>query len=378
LRLALANLHRPGAPTTVIVLSLGFGLTLLGALALIAGNVRNEIAHELPRDVPALFMIDIQKSQAEDFDRLVRSSPGVSELNRVANIRGRIVRVAGKPAAEVTPKPDSAWVLRGDQGLTTAAAVPPGSKLVAGEWWPPDYTGPPLLSLYEGAAESLGVKIGDTLTLNILGRDVEARIANLRSIDWSYLGFNYVIVYSPGALDAAPFNYVANVRVSPEGESALYRKVTHAFPNVSVVRSRDALAAVVKILDKLSLGVGLVSLVTLIAGALVLAGAVAAGYHARIRDAVILKVVGATRAKLLLSYLIEFGTLGATAGTLAAILSGLTAFLIVRFAMGQDWTFLPGLLGATLAAGIALTAGLGLLLTFKALGERPAKVLRSL
>jgi len=379
LRLALANLNRPGAPTATIVLSLGFGLTLLGALALIGANVHEQIANELPRNVPALFFVDIQKADAAAFDKLVLGEPGVTQLTRVANIRGRIVKVDGTPAEQVKPKPDSAWVLRGDQGLTYAAKLPEGSTIVAGKWWPPDYSGPPLVSLYAGAARGLGLKVGDTLTINVLGREITARIASLREIEWSRPGFNYVIVYSPGVLEAAPFTFVAFARTATSAaESMVYRKVTDAFPDISVVRSRDAIQSILNILSQLELGVSLTSLVALAAGALVLAGALAAGYRSRVYDSVILKVLGATRARILLSYLIEFGLLGLVLGAFAAAIASLISFLIIKFVMNETWVFLPASLAETLALAIVNTAGLGLIATFRALSERPAAVLRSL
>lgn len=376
-RLGLANLHRPGAPTPLMLVSLGIGLTTLAAIALIEGNLRLQISDQMPAAAPNFYFIDIQSDQAQAFDSLARGLPGVAELRRVPSLRARVTAVNGVPADRVRTTEDTAWALRGDRGLTYAAAPPEGTRIVAGQWWPADYAGPPLISFDVNLARGWGIGVGDTVTLNVLGRDIEFRIASLRDIQWRALGINFVFVASPGLLEAAPHTNIATLRGDVAQEGAVLRAITDAFPNVSGIRVRDALDAVAALLGKIGAALTGTAGVTLAAGALVLAGAVAAGQRRRIRDAVVLKTIGASRAQIRNAFLVEFGLLGLTAGLIAAAAGTAAAWGVVRFVMGADWAFLPGTLAATIAFCTALTLAFGYAGTALALRVRPAPLLRN-
>ncbi|HZT50887.1 MAG TPA: FtsX-like permease family protein, partial [Stellaceae bacterium] len=274
LRLALANLHRPGAPTAGVLASLGLGLAMLVAIALVEGNVAREIDLRLPERAPSFFFIDIQPDQVAPFDALLKSLPGVTEEGRVPSLRGRIARINGVPVEQAKVDPDARWAIRGERGLTYASAVPKGSRVVAGTWWPADYRGPPLLSFDADLARGMGLKLGDTLTVNVLGRELTAKIANLREIDWTSLGINFAIVLSPGALEGAPQTHIATARTAPANEAALERAVTDRFPNVSAISVKDALASLAAIVAAVAAALSVVAAVALAAGALVLAGAI--------------------------------------------------------------------------------------------------------
>lgn len=377
LRLALANLHRPGAPTASVVLSLGLGLTVLVAVVLIQGNLGREIQETLPGAAPSFFFIDIQPDQAAAFDALVAARPGTADLARVPMLRGRITAVDGVPADQVTPTPDSAWVLRGDRGLTWSAALPRGSRLVEGEWWPLDYRGEPLVSMDAEAARGLGLGLGDTVTVNLLGREFTATIASLREVDWTSLAINFVMVFSPGLLEGAPQTQIATVRVPPADEIALQRAVTDRFANVSAIRVKDALESVNRILGSVGVAVRGTASVTLIAGILVLAGAVLAGHRRRVYDAVVLKVLGATRADVARAYLLEYGLLGLVTALIAAAAGTLAGWVFLTQVMEGQWVFLPGAVAATAGLGAAITLAIGLAGTWRALGQRPAPLLRN-
>ncbi len=377
LRLGLANLHRPGAPTPLMLVSLGVGLTTLAAIALIEGNLRRQLAEQLPETAPNFFFIDIQDDQAARFDALARGLPGVVEVKRVPNLRARIVAVNGVPAEQVRTTEDSAWALRGDRGLTYAAREPEGTRLVAGAWWPEDYRGPPLVSFDAGLARGWGVGVGDTITVNVLGRDVVLRIASLRDVEYRTLGINYALIASPGLLEAAPHTHIATVRGAAAGESAVLRAITDAFPNVSGIRVRDALEAVAALLGRVGAALTATGSLTLLAGALVLAGAVAAGQRRRVRDAVVLKTLGATRAQIRAAWLVEFGLLGLAAGGLAAVAGTAASWAVVTFLMRADWVFLPGTLAATVLACTLLTLGFGYAGTALALRAKAAPLLRN-
>ncbi len=376
LRLALANLHRPGAPTAQIVLSLGIGLTVLAALALVEGNLAREIDERLPADAPAFFFIDIQPAQLAGFEAIVRDIPG-ARSEEVPMMRGRITRLNGIPVERAAVAPEARWALRSDRGLTYSATLPKGSRLAAGTWWPADYHGPPLISFDAALARGMGLNIGDSLTVNLLGREITARIASLRSIAWARLGINFALVFAPGTLEAAPQTDLAAVYLPQPEEEALVQRVTGQFPNVSAIHVREALAAVSRVIGLIGEAVRLTALVTLAAGALVLGGAIAAGHRRRVYDAVVLKVLGATRGAILSGFLVEHGLLGALAGLAAAGVGTVAAYFLVTRLMGADWLFLPAPLLWTIALAVLLTLTMGFAGTWRALGAKAAPFLRN-
>lgn len=377
LRLALANLRRPGAQTPTVMLSLGLGLVALVAVALVEGNLAREVGEEMPGEAPAFFFIDIQPGELAPFLDTVRGITGVGEVEHMPSLRGRIVRINGAPVERAKVAPDVSWVTQGDRGLTYAAEPPKGTRIVAGNWWPADYRGPPLISLDAKAAEGMGLGVGDTLTVNLLGRDIEARIANLRQIDWSTLGINFVIVFAPGALEDAPQTHLATVRVSPDQEATLEKAVVDRFPNVSAIHVREALEAVNAILNRIGIAVRAVALVTLAAGILALAGAVGAQHERRVYDAVVLKVLGARRRDVLRTYLAEYGLLGISTGLLAVAIGVPVAYAVVSRLMHLEFTFLPIAAAGTVVLGIAACLALGFAGTWLALGEPASRRLRN-
>jgi len=381
-RLAVANISRPGALTPSVVLSLGLGLSLLVTVIELDGNLHRQFAAALPEKAPSFFFLDIPSADAESFDGFVREHAPRSTLERVPMLRGRIVGANGSKAEELKPADRSAWVLRGDRGITYASTLPAGSRLVAGEWWAADYAGPPLVSLEERVAKDLDLKLGDTITVNVLGRNLTARIANLRAVEWQSLGINFVLVYSPGTFGGAPHTDIATLTFADAGttpeETALVKAMADAFPTISAVRVKDALDAVDHIVGNLVLALRAASSVTLIAAALVLGGALAAGQRFRVYDAVILKTLGATRRRLLAAYALEYLLIGLATVAFGVAAGSLAADLVVTRVMEFPFVWVSGpAIGAALLA-LLVTVALGLAGTFTALGHKPAAVLRNL
>jgi putative ABC transport system permease protein len=376
-RLGLANLHRPGAPTAILLVALGIGLTTLSAIAMIEGNLRRALTEQAGARTPNFFVIDLQSDQAAAFDALAGGLAGVEEVRRVPSLRARIVAVAGVPAEQARVAPETAWALRGDRGLTYAAAMPAGTRIVAGDWWDEGYRGPPLLSFDAQIARGWGVGVGDTITVSVLGRDIDLTIANLREIDWRSFGMNFTLVASPGLLEAAPHTHIATLRGDPAEDGAVLRVVSDAFPNVSMIRVRDALEAVAALLSRIGTALSATGSVTLLAGALVLAGAVAATQARRVRDAVVLKTLGATRAQIARAFLVEFGLLGLVAGVLAAGAGTAASWAVMTQVMRAEWVFLPWTLALAVAGCIGLTLAFGYAGTALALRARAAPLLRN-
>jgi putative ABC transport system permease protein len=376
LRLALANVRRPGAPTGQIVLSLGTGLSVLVAVGLVENNLAREIETRIPAEAPGYFFIDIQPDQLEGFAAAVRAIPG-ARSDEVPMMRGRITRLNGVPVEIAKIAPDAEWALRNERGLTYAAAPPPGARIVAGSWWPADYRGPPLISFDAALAKGMGLTVGDTLSVDLLGREITGRIANLRAIDWVRIGINFAVIFAPGTLENAPQTHLAAVYVPPAEEEKLVQSVTERFPNISAIHVREALDAVARIVGMIGDAIRLTALITLASGVLVLAGAIAAGQRRRVYDAVVLKVLGATPGTVAAAYAIEHALIGAAAALAAGGFGVISAYFLVTRLLRTDWAFVPGPLLLTLALATVLTILLGFLGTWRALAAKPAAFLRN-
>ncbi|RCK39471.1 ABC transporter permease [Thalassospira xiamenensis] len=377
-RLALANLHRPGASTVPIALSLGLGLTLLVTISGIEGNLDHEISENLPDSAPAFFFLDIRPDQMDQFKTQLLEKDNVSDIEQTPMLRGRVVAIDGVDANDVGPG-DDRWFLRGDRGLTFAASPPPETEIVRGEWWPADYDdgAKPLVSISRDIGEAFSLEPGDTLTVNVLGRDITAEIANWREIEWQSLRMNFAMVFSPGLIDKAPYSLIATAHMPREMEEPVDRMIGMDFPNVSAIRVREALEAANAILAGIGTALNATSSIAIVAGVLVLAGAVAAGRRKRIYDAVVLKTLGATRGNILYAYALEYGILGLATGVIAALFGSLAAWSVLVLIMEASWTFLPMTIFGPIAIGLAATLSAGFIGTWQALRSPAAPLLRN-
>jgi putative ABC transport system permease protein len=382
LRLALANIHRPGALTPSVVLSLGLGLALLVTLTLIDGNLRRQLTQSLPKSAPSFFFVDVPSNDVERFNAFIRQHGGTGELTEVPMLRGRILGVKGVPADQVKVDPEQSWVLQSDRGITFTDTFPEGSTLTSGQWWPKDYSGPPLVSFEKRAADGLGLKVGDKVAVNVLGRTIEATIANLRTVEWESLGINFVMLFSPNTFRGAPHTILATLTFPDGGdqkaEVELQRLVANEFPAVTTVRVKEALQTINALVADIAVAVRGASSVTLIASILVLAGALAAGHHNRVYDAVILKTLGATRMRLLFAYGAEYAILGLATAIFATAAGAVAAWFVVENVMNFRFQFEPAAAGLAALTAVVLTVALGLIGTWRALGQKPAPVLRNL
>jgi putative ABC transport system permease protein len=376
LRLALAALHRPGNSTSGVMLSLGIGLSVLLTLALIERNLDRQIAERLPEEAPSFFFIDIQPGQKEEFLKTLEQS-GAKAVRHAAMVRARLVRIAGIPAEDARIAPGVQWAIAGDRALTSSIAPPTDAKIVAGNWWPADYSGPPLISMDAKVAQGMKLKLGDKLVFNVLGREIEGTIASLREIDWMTLNMSFAFIFSPGVLEAAPHSILASAHSGKEIEERIERAVTERLPNISVVRVRQALETVHDMLVSTAVAIRLAGAVTLIVGLTVLAGAVAAGRERRAREAVLLKVLGAERRDILRLGLIELGILGLAAGTIAALVGNLGSWLVLKLLMRVDWVFMPLVTIAITCLGVGIALAAGLFGAWRALGASAAAQLRT-
>jgi putative ABC transport system permease protein len=381
LRLAIANIYRPGALTPSVVLSLGLGLAVLVTITQIDGNLRRQFLAALPEHAPSFYFIDIPSSEADRFGDFLRKTEPGATVDDVPMLRGRIVAARGVRAEQLNPSSDSEWVLHSDRGLTYTGEIPKGSKIVEGEWWGPNYNGPPLVSIEKKIADGLKLKLGDEIVVNVLGRDIPAKIGNMRNIDWQGLGINFVLVYSPSAFRGAPHSHIATLtenHPSSQDDARIVKQVADSFPMVTSVRVREVMETIGSVVTNLALAIRGASAVTLISAILVLGGALAAGHRHRVYDAVILKTLGATRARLLGAYVLEYLLIGLATAVFGMIAGSVAAYLIVTRLMTLSFVWQVGSAAGVVVAALIVTVGLGLVGTLLALNQKPASVLRNL
>ena len=374
LRWALGALGGPAGDTAPVVLALGLGLGVLAAVGQIDANLRGLVARDLPARAPAFFFVDIQNHQLEGFRARAAAVPGVGAIASAPMLRGVIIRIYGRPAREVAGEH---WVLNGDRGVSYAAEPPPGTEVVEGAWWPADHAGPPLVSFAAEEGRELGLKLGDALTINVLGRDITATIASFRTVRFESMGIGFVLIVDPAALAGAPHTHIATIEATPEAEAPLVRAIAEASPNITAIAVRDGIARVATTLEGVATAARWAALATLSTGLLVLAGAAAAGERRRLHEAAVLKTLGASRARILASFALRAALTGAAAGLVAVAAGSLAGWAATVFVLDADFRLAPLNALAIVAGGAlaSLLAGLGFAL--RPLGTRPARVLRA-
>lgn len=377
LRHALSNIHRPGTHAVSVILALGLGLTLFVTLALTDQTMSRELRSGIPDKAPAFFFLDVRDPELQQFKDAVLQQQGVTRVTSAPMMRGRMVKIKGVDVAKAAAAPDSRWATQGDRGLTYAEELPQGSKLVEGQWWPENYDGPPLVSLVDEVALGLGLKIGDEISVNVLGREITAKVANLRQVNWRSLGINFVMVFSPNTLKSAPHSHIVTVEMNGGDEARLLNAMATAFPSVTAIRVKDAISIVSDLLTKMLNGIRGANVVTLLIGVLVLAGALAAGLSDRSYDAVVLKTYGATRRQLMAAFGAEYASLGLAAAVFGVLVGSLSSWFLSYFILEMPWAFSASTAILTALAAMVLTVAAGLLVTWSALTTGPASVLRN-
>lgn len=374
LRWALGAIGGPREGAGAVVLSLGLGLSVLAAVGQIDGNLRSAIARDLPEIAPSYFFVDIQKDQIDGFRERLNADPAVSRVDSAPMLRGVVTQINGQPAEEVA---GDHWVVRGDRGITYAAAPDSRTRVVAGEWWAPDYDGPPQVSVAAEEAEEIGLKLGDTVTINILGRDITATITSLREVDFSTAGIGFVMTMNPASVQAAPHTFISTVYAEEAAEGAILRDLAEAYPNITAIRVRDAIDRVSDLLDGIATATRWGAAATLLTGFLVLIGAAAAGEQSRTYESAVLKTLGASRARILRSFALRSALLGVGAGAVAILAGILGGWAVSTFIMETSFEVMWGSALGIVLGGLLATLVAGLLFAWRPLAARPAQVLRA-
>ena len=375
--MALSSLGQPGNGAVSVVVAMGAGLSALVMVGLLQHNIEKELLAQLPERAPELVFIDIQPDQVPAFEEAISSFEGASITQIAPVLRARVVRIAGKSVDDVKIAENVRWTTRRDRGLSYQREMPEGTELVAGEWWPSDYAGEPLVSVEDEVAIGYGVDVGDKLSFNVLGRVIEARIANLRKeIDWSRGRLDFVFIFSPGLIESAPHTNVAAVDLPKELESAVMDRMATDLPNVTPIAIGEAVAKVGEIMGKIAMAIRIVAAVTLATGLLVLASAVVASRRQQIRRAVLLKVLGGRRTDILNLLLLEHAGLGLVAALAGSALGGIGAWILVVQVMNLSWSFAFALVVGTALVAILLAAFIGAVVLRRTLTVPAATILR--
>ncbi|GAB1723932.1 MAG: FtsX-like permease family protein [Nitrospira sp. CR1.1] len=389
LRQALSNLQRPGGHTLGVMVSIGVGVMVILAIALLQHALVRQVGENRPSDSPTFFFIDIQPDQTKAFGELVHRRTGDLAPYLTPLVRSRIHAINGRtvsderesqqeePPTQSKDEKRKSWYANREYVLTFLDHVPKDNTIVKGAWWKPGQVfSRPQVSVEEEAAKSLDLDIGSLLDLNIQGTILQAEVSSIRKVEWGNFSTNFYMIFSPGSLDAAPMTYVATVRVAPQDEVALQSAVVAAFPNVTAINIGEVLSSFARVLDRLSLAIRGVALFCLMAGALVMAAALAATRYQRLYEAVILKALGATRGLIARSFAAEYAVLGCVAGVIGVALASLFAWAILRYILELPWALELPLLGIGLACTVLLTLLVGFLSTYRILGQPPLTVLR--
>ena len=373
LRLALGAIGARGGDATSVVLSLGLGLAVLASVGQIDGNLRRLLTGALPDIAPSYFFVDIQPDQIAGFRERLASDPLVERVDTAPMLRGIITQINGMPARDFTDH----WVIQGDRGVTYSEALPDNVEMTAGTWWEPGYDGPPLMSFSEEEATEMGLSLGDTVTVNILGREITATVSSFRRVEFDSAGIGFVMSMNPGALAGAPHSWISTVYCAPEAESAILRDLAGAYPNITAIRIKDAVEQVSRVVNGISAATRYGAAATLLTGFLVLIGAAAAGESARRYESAVLKTLGASRGRILASFALRAALLGAAAG-IVALTAGITGgWAVTTFVMDTPYAVeWPSALSIVLG-GILATLIAGLIFALRPLAARPAHVLRA-
>lgn len=374
LRAAVAALGSPRGETVAAVLSLGLGLSVLATVGQIDGNLRAAITRDLPDRAPSFFVLDIQDDQIEPFRAMLAADPAVNKVEDAAMLRGLITQINGRPAREVV---GDHWVVMGDRGITFADTPPEGTTITEGTWWPKDYAGPPQLSFAADEAKEMGLKLGDTMTINILGRDITATITSFRKVTFQNAGMGFVTAIDPAAVKGAPHSSIATIYAAPEAEARILKSLSDTFPNITAVPVKEAIARAAGALDAIGTATRWAAAAVLVTGIAVLIGAAAAGERARDYEAAVLRVLGAGRGRILLSFTLRAALTGLLAGLVALLVGALAGWAVCRLVMDVPYRFevLPAL--AIVGAGMAATLVAGIVYAIRPLSRRPARVLRA-
>ncbi len=388
IRQALGNVQRPGNFTRGMAVAIGVGVMVIVTVALVKSSLLVALGERIPEDAPTFFFIDIQPDQREAFEEIVQREATQAPYRLTPVVRARLRAIDGHvidPEAHKGKK--NGWYFTREYVLTALSALPRDNVVVKGAWWAADSTemkkkarenraGPIFVSLEEEAAHNLGVDLGSTIEFTVQGTPMSAVVQSMRQVDWGSFTMNFFMILSPGALDGAPMTHIASAKVEAEREVPLQRALVQALPNVTAIKVGDVLANVARLLEQLAWAIQGIALLSMVSGAVVMTAAVSSTRYRRLYESAILKAIGGTRRVVVASFAVEFALIGGLAGLIGVGLASVLSWAILHFFLDLAWAVQPLVLGWGLMATVGLAVAVGLLSTFRILGEPPLAVLR--
>jgi len=399
LRHGLSALARPGAAAMSAIVALGLGVLVVVAMSLVQQRLTAEISAEVPRDAPTAFLIDIQPAQWPGVEALLRQQ-GATNIESVPVVMARLAAIDGTSVEELARTWDEnpgrgrpgerregehegarggqrrgRWALTREQRLTYLRELPKDNEIVAGKLWSDPRRAE--VSVEQEYAENLGIHLGSTLRFDIQGVPVDLAVTSLRTVDWRTFGINFFLVVEPGVLDKAPQQRLAAIRLPRGSEQRVQDLLVASYPNVTVLRIREILEKIVKVLDRIGLGIRFLGGFTVLAGVAILAGAVSAGSARRGREVALLKTLGMTRRGVAAAFAVEYALIGLVAAAIGAGGGYLLAWGVITRGFEMRWQLQPWPFAAALLAGVVLTVLAGLAASLRALEMRPIEVLRT-
>lgn len=378
LRNAMKAIARPGAPAPIVVLSLGLGLSLLLLIALVDASLRHQLDREALPNAPSFAFMDLFDDEVTSLADWSRGKANIEEFKALPMLRGALSTVNGKRLADLGngASSDVAGLLDQEIPLTFSATVPEYSTIDGGAFWPADYSGTPQVSVASRLRRELGLNLGDTLDFLVSGATVSATVTSFRDIVWRDGSVNFSFVFSPGTFDEFPVSSIGLMKVAGGTERATQKELVDTFPDLIFLPTSEAVETFATVLSNVTMAVEVIGGLAVGSGALVLAGAMLAGRRQREADAVVMKVLGATRGRIVTAYIVEYATLGLLSALLATGLALVGTWAFVTHVLELDLHVDAALISVVSAATVLLTVAVGVGATWSALSVRPAGFLR--
>ena len=364
--------------SSAVVTAVGLAMVILVVVQVLAINLRNEFLGASVFDAPTLVASDLFPDEMESLQSFVGPEHGIALVTATPMLRGTVTAIAGTPIDNFTADgPEAAFLLSGEIPMTYRAVLPPASRLVEGQWWPTDYSGPALVSLHQNLRQGLGIKLGDEITFEIFGDTITAKVGNFRDYAWQG-GIDFLVTFSPGALDSYPSTILAAVTAEPGRDEDVKRFLAAEYSDIKFIEIGATLTRITEALSQLSLAVAAVGGIAVLNGLLILIGSLAAGRRQRESDAVLNKVLGAKRSEILVTALMQFLLLAVFAALIAIPAGIFTAWLLTQVLLNVSFAVDPATIGIVVAGLVGMTAILGATTLLRVLSIRPALLLREM
>ena len=388
IRQALGNVQRPGNFTRGMAVAIGVGVMVIVTVALVKSSLLVALGERIPKDAPTFFFIDIQPDQREAFEEIVQREAAQAPYRLTPVVRARLRAIDGHVIDPEEHKgKKNGWYFTREYVLTALSALPRDNVVVKGAWWAADSPDAKQtdarqqeasirVSVEDQAAANFGVDVGSTIEFTVQGAPVSAVVQSTRQVDWGSFTMNFFMILSPGALDGAPMTYIVSAKVEAEEELPLQHALVRALPNVTAIKVGDVLANVARLLEQLAWAIQGIAFLSMASGAVVMTAAVSSTRYRRLYESAILKAIGGTRRVVVASFAVEFALIGGLAGLVGVGLASALSWAILHFFLDLAWSVQPLVLGWGLLVTVGLAVAVGLLSTFKILGEPPLAVLR--